>query len=84
FKALQYMAMEIATIASPVGVNSEIIHHLENGLLASTHEEWLMAFEQLINDPNLRARIGKSGRSTVQQHYSVTSNEENFLSLFKG
>jgi glycosyltransferase involved in cell wall biosynthesis len=83
FKALQYMAMGIPTIASPVGVNSKIIRHGENGYLASSQAEWLHFLTLLISDTELRKKIGEKGRQTVIQEYSVRSNAENFLSLFE-
>jgi len=83
FKALQYMALEIPTVASPVGVNNQIIHHGKNGFLCSTYEEWVFQLGQLINNNTLRSQIGKAGKQTVIQHYSVTSNRANFLSLFR-
>ena len=83
FKALQYMALEIPAIASPVGVNSRIIDHGVNGFLCSTPEEWDYAIRKLIQDPNLRKKIGARGRKTVVENYSVNSNTSNFISLFE-
>ncbi|HTH54916.1 MAG TPA: glycosyltransferase family 4 protein [Cyclobacteriaceae bacterium] len=82
FKALQYMAMEIPTVASPVGVNTEIIKNGINGLLARNPAEWEKSLSVLIDDENLRKRLGKEGRLTVEQHYSVNSNKKNFRGLF--
>jgi glycosyltransferase involved in cell wall biosynthesis len=82
FKALQYMAMEIPAIASPVGVNTSIVDHGVNGLLASSPQEWKKSLTELINDKNLRISMGKLGREKVIRNYSVRSNASNFLSLF--
>jgi glycosyltransferase involved in cell wall biosynthesis len=82
FKALQYMALEIPTIASPVGVNSAIIDHGENGFLAESPAAWENCIKLLITDPALREKIGTKGRQKVAQGYSVESNANNFLSLF--
>jgi len=83
FKALQYMALEIPTVASPVGVNTDIISHGQNGLLAESPEEWSRSLEELLTDSALRKKLGKQGRQTVESRYSVTANTENFLGLFR-
>jgi glycosyltransferase involved in cell wall biosynthesis len=70
-KALQYMAVGRPVIASPVGVNSEIITHGSNGLLASTDDEWITALEALAASPGLRARLGREGRRTVERRFSA-------------
>lgn len=82
FKALQYMALEIPTIASPVGVNTEIIQNEINGYLCRTETEWLTALTRLFEDKNLRKRIGSAGRKKINSNYSVTSNCSVFLGLF--
>ncbi|HEX5171543.1 MAG TPA: glycosyltransferase family 4 protein [Cyclobacteriaceae bacterium] len=83
FKALQYMALEIPAVASPVGVNKEIIRHEVDGYLCSSDEEWVSVLGKLIKSSSLRAEIGKAGRQTVIERYSVSSNSDNFLSLFE-
>lgn len=82
FKALQYMAMEIPTVVSPVGVNTKIIEHGIEGYFAATDQEWVTTLELLINDPGLRKTMGKNGRKKIIDAYSVCSNTPVFLGLF--
>lgn len=70
-KALQYMALGIPTVCSPVGVNSEIIQDSVNGFLAATEDEWVAKLTQLLHDKTLRARLGQAGRETVETKYSA-------------
>jgi glycosyltransferase involved in cell wall biosynthesis len=83
FKILQYMALKIPAVASAVGVNTEIIKDGANGFLCRTESEWLTRVEQLIADPDLRARFGAAGHQNVIERYSVRSNTSNFLKLFE-
>ncbi len=84
FKGLQYMAMEIPTIMSPVGVNTEIIEDGVNGFFATSEQEWFSVLCRLIDDAQLRNEIGKKGRQTVVERYSIDSQKEKYLSLFEG
>lgn len=81
-KALQYMACGVPCVASPFGAVLEFMRDNENGILASTTEEWLRAFDRL-RDPGLRMRIGKAGRATVEERYSLRSAAPNLLELLK-
>lgn len=83
-KGLQYMALGIPTIMSPVGVNSEIITNRENGMLASTEDEWVDALSVLIDDAELRRRLGDAGRRTVIDRYSVESQKHRYLDYLVG
>jgi len=82
FKGLQYMALEIPTVMSPVGVNTEIIEHGENGFLAKTEEEWFAILSDLIESEQLRRSIGKKGRQTIIDSYSIDSQKEKYVQLF--
>jgi glycosyltransferase involved in cell wall biosynthesis len=76
------MALEIPTIMSPVGVNTEIIDDGINGFLADTEEEWMEKISCLIDSFELRQRIGKKGRETVEKGYSVESQKNIYLQAF--
>ena len=82
FKLIQYLSLGIPAVSSPIGVNKTIIEEGINGFFASTDEEWYAAIEKLILDKELRKCMGKSGRKKVLAHYSLLSNERNFMSLF--
>jgi glycosyltransferase involved in cell wall biosynthesis len=71
-KALQYMALGIPTVMSPVGVNSEIAKG-GAALLADEPRQWRQALERLINDAAERRRLGVAGRRQVVERYSVSA-----------
>ena len=83
FKALQYMALGIPAMASPVGVNTSIIDHGVNGFLCSSAAQWIAGLKELAGNPGLRQQMGRQGRKKIVDHYSVTSNTSTFLSLFE-
>ncbi len=82
FKALQYLALQIPCVASPVGVNPTIVKNGETGFLAASEVEWLPYLDRLIRDQTLQRKMGIAGRQLVEKHYSVTANTANFLALF--
>ncbi len=84
FKLLQYLALEIPAVASDVGFNSKIISNAENGFLLHKNDttSWLSALATLLNDENLRIKMGENGRSKIEKYYSVNANKEKVLDLF--
>ncbi|OYV28743.1 MAG: hypothetical protein B7Z81_15540, partial [Acidocella sp. 20-61-6] len=71
YKLIQYMACGIPVVASPVGVNADIVEHGVNGFLVETENEWRSAIEALLSDPELRRRMGGAGRQKVEEKYSL-------------
>lgn len=81
-KGLSYMALEVPTIMSAVGVNTEIISDGENGFLAATEEEWINKISLLIESFELRKKLGMNGRKTVVDRYSLDSQKNSYLNSF--
>jgi len=82
FKALQYMALGIPALVSPVGVNTNIVDHEMNGFICSTLEDWKDAIELLIKDKLFHQKISQNTRVKIENYYSVKSNTQNFIQLF--
>jgi glycosyltransferase involved in cell wall biosynthesis len=81
-KALVYMAMEIPAVLADVGVNSEIVTDGVTGLLSASHEDWIEKLSLLIENAELRCKLGKAGRERVEASYSVKANQDKFIALF--
>ena len=70
YKLIQCMACAKPVVASPVGVNSEIVEPGINGYLAGTPEDWYHYLYKLLVSPNLRYQMGLKGRQKVVNWYS--------------
>ncbi|MGE3468470.1 MAG: glycosyltransferase [Pyrinomonadaceae bacterium] len=71
FKAIQYLAVGVPFVMSPVGVCAEMgeanVTHIE----AATEEDWFGAVDRLLCDPTLRSTMGAAARRHSVEHYSV-------------
>lgn len=83
YKLIQYMACGLPVVASPVGVNSEIVQPGVNGELARTNKDWEHALDHLICDAALRHRLGESGRQCVEAWYSLQVQAPQLIGLFR-
>jgi len=71
YKLIQYMACGLPVVASPVGVNKQIVRDGIDGFLAEAPDVWVARLEQLLGNPVLRKTMGKAGRHRVEAEYSV-------------
>jgi len=81
YKLIQYMACGLPVVASPVGVNTQIVQPGENGFLASSEAEWHEALATLITDAKLRMQMGVAGRKRVVETYSILVQGPRIASL---
>lgn len=77
-KFLEASMFEIPVIAqsfktgdSPYQQNPEDPKHM---LLADTHEQWIEQIEKLINDKELRLKMGKEAKEYVLKNYNIKDN----------
>jgi glycosyltransferase involved in cell wall biosynthesis len=73
-KALQYMALGIPPVVSPVGVNTAIVRDGVNGFYAHAEEEWIDRVALLLADEPLRHNLGQEARRMVEESYSAETH----------
>lgn len=83
FKAIQFMACAVPVVASPVGVNTEIITDAVTGLLANTEADWLRHLRGLIADVEARRRLGHAGRARIEARYSLSAHAPAVVEIFR-
>jgi len=83
YKLIQYMSCSLPVVASPVGVNGEIVEHGVNGFLADTEAEWLSALSRLRSQPQLCEEFGRAGRKRVESAYSLDVTAPRLVTLLK-
>jgi glycosyltransferase involved in cell wall biosynthesis len=83
FKLIQYMALGRPGVASPVGVNRDVIRHGQNGFLAASDAAWEEALVSLIEDPALRAAMGQAARERVEATYSLSAVLPQYLGVLR-
>jgi glycosyltransferase involved in cell wall biosynthesis len=63
FKVLEYAAAGLPAVASPIGTNADYIQDKVTGLLATNAQEWVDRISWLIENPQLRKKMGQESRA---------------------
>ena len=71
FKQLQYMAVGVPLVSSWVGGARDFVVDGENGLVATSAEDWYRHLKALLESRELRARLSRNGRSLVETRYCI-------------
>lgn len=83
-KLLQYLAVGTPGIASPIGVNAEILEGNRVGRSASSDQQWEDALVELLGDITLRNSLGVAGRALVRTRYSIEANWRTLEQVLSG
>ncbi len=84
YKLLQYMAVGVPSVVSPVGINREIINEGINGFLVNSEREWIEKLSLLIENRELRLRMGREARRMAEEVYSYRVNAPKLISALRG
>jgi len=82
-KIIQYQGVGVPVVCTPVGINRDLVEDGINGFYAMTPEEWEEKISVLIEDPQLRERMGKNGRKRVLEEYTIQSCAPHLFSILK-
>lgn len=83
FKAVQYMACGVPTVASPVGPVLQMVSPGESGFFAATQDEWVQSLALLLDDHRLRRRMAEQGRDVVATNWSLRKFAPLFVSVIR-
>ncbi|MCS4434571.1 glycosyltransferase family 4 protein [Aquiflexum gelatinilyticum] len=76
YKLIQYMACGLPVVASPVGMNLDVVLEGENGFFAKDEAAWEEALRALILDAVLRKKQGEKGYELIMEKYTLEMNFE--------
>ena len=80
-KVVQYMAAGLPVIATPIGVNRDLVVNEVTGCWAVHPEDWRRAVQQLAEQETLRAAFGRAGREQVVRNYAVAHWASQWVAL---
>lgn len=83
YKLIQYMACGLPVVASPVGVNVDLLAGGTTGLAGTDPAHFAEAVGRLLIDADLRERMGLAGRRLVESHYSLAAQEGRFITALQ-
>jgi glycosyltransferase involved in cell wall biosynthesis len=68
---------------TPAGMNREVLALGEVGLSACCEREWIDALIALLDDVDLRRRMGAAGRAVVEAHFSLQRLTQQYVAAFE-
>ncbi len=82
FKAIQYLAVGIPFVVTPIGMCAEIGVAGETHFNADSDEVWYNSLNKLLSDIVLRKKMGENGRQYALKHFTVPRQTEILAKVF--
>jgi glycosyltransferase involved in cell wall biosynthesis len=80
FKAIQYMAVGIPYVSTPIGASGEIGEVGSTHLSAANADQWRDALALLLSDAEKRRKMGMAGRAFATRHYCLQDQADKLAS----
>lgn len=81
FKLVQYMGLGIVSIATPVTINKDIVHHSVNSFLCNTEDEWESVLRDILDGKIDMQKMGNQARETIMSGYTINANREKYINF---
>lgn len=82
-KLVQYMALGIPPVATPLGANPVVIDDGRTGFLANSASDWNAIIARLVDNPDTREEIGQRAAEVAHQRYTLQANTEKVIAAFR-
>ena len=82
YKMLCYMAAGLPVVVTATGMNREVLAMGNVGLSANDEQGWVDALNALLDDEQLRRRMGEAGRIVVEERFSLHRLAQQYALLF--
>ena len=82
-KLIQYMALGVPPVATPLGANPFVIADGRTGFLADTQASWTERIDRLLDDSELRMRVGAAAAAEARAKYTLAANAERIVAAFR-
>jgi glycosyltransferase involved in cell wall biosynthesis len=81
---LEALALEVPVTATAVGAVPRVLAHEDNGLLLEPGSATALAdaLARLLGDPDLRRRLARAGRTTVENQFSFSARMEKIRAIY--
>ena len=81
-KFIESGAMGVPVLASRIGEFQTAISHMENGVLASSKEEWADLLDRAAADPSWLRPIGLAAQAVIKDRYTTDVMEPDARRVF--
>ena len=83
YKLIQYMGCGLPVVASPVGVNRDIVRPGVNGQLVTDMDGWRAALEDMIGSAERRRTMGAAGREDAVALWSLQAHAPRLVDIMR-
>jgi glycosyltransferase involved in cell wall biosynthesis len=83
---MEALAAGCATVVSDIPANRELVAHEATGLVFKTGDSVgiMQALRRLVDEPELRARLGTAARERMQTEFGIPTMVERYAALYRG
>jgi processive 1,2-diacylglycerol beta-glucosyltransferase len=81
-KFFEYSILGVPGIYSRIPPYEDVIHHGQNGFLASTTDEWISCLENLIENPSIRFNLGQCAQQDVEEKWLLSGHTHEWRTVY--